>query len=420
MKHLLDQTNIKNKYMEIVNSKITNQIFAIIFFILLIIHCVENTSVIYSNAMWVKGMYLFRNVLYLILGLGVVGFSLYKKKEAIVATALLTVGMLSVLGSRDFGLMEFFVIMLAMKGQNHKKNLSVFFLVKCLALLLTPLLWKIGILETMYYKDDIVGYYNTFGFCHRNVLGANVAVVCIVWFYIRYRVIKVYDVIAWTVIAIFTYMAADSLTSVLIMLITISVSIMFRIKQEKIVHWTYIKWIFIGCFILFFLISIIGTLFYSKDSTIWKMIDNIFTKRFYFSNYCFEKYGLSLFGQNIDFVSSIQAQNSESAKLILDNSYMRAILYYGLIPGLTFLGIYFWAINTVLERKKYAFLLALMFFSLYGMSERYMLDVYYQFPLLIIWNKYFFKDEEFSKEGKTLIQYLIQEIKYRYIQRKRL
>lgn len=419
MKYLLDQTNIKNKYMEIVNSQIPNQIFTITFFILLIIHCVENTSVIYSDDIWVKGMYLFRNLLYFILGLGVAGFSLYKKKEAIAAMALLAVGMLSVLGSRDFGLMEFFVIMLAMKGQNHKKNLSVFFLVKCTALLLTPLLWNMGILEAMYYQDDIVGYYNTYGFCHRNVLGANVAVVCIVWFYIRYRVMKVYDVIVWTAIAIFTYMVADSLTSVLIMMITISISFIFRIKQEKIVHWTYIRWVFIGCFILFFLISIIGTLFYSKDSTIWKMIDNIFTKRFYFSSYCFREYGLSFFGQNIDFVSSIQAQNSESAKLILDNSYMRAILYYGLIPGLTFLGIYFGAIYTAWERKKYPLLLALMFFALYGMSERYMLDVYYQFPLLVIWNKYFFKDKDFSKEGKTLIQHLIQEIRSRYIQRKR-
>ena len=96
------------------------------------------------------------------------------------------------------------------------------------------------------------------------------------------------------------------------------------------------------------------------------------------------------------FVSSMEAQLSGIAKLILDISYIRVILYYGLIPAVMFFYVYLKVIRSSFDRKDGAVLAGLFFLAVYGVSERYMLDVYYQFPFLIAF-RYLKKTEKNAK-----------------------
>ena len=64
---LQKKISIAQKYSQLVKSGVPDFIFWCGFVLLLVIHCIENTSVIYSEAVWLNGMYLFRNLLYLIL-----------------------------------------------------------------------------------------------------------------------------------------------------------------------------------------------------------------------------------------------------------------------------------------------------------------------------------------------------------------
>ncbi|MGN0399826.1 MAG: hypothetical protein ACI4EO_06830 [Blautia sp.] len=382
---------------------IPEQIFQVIFIMILIIDCIENTSVIYSQAFWLKGMYLFRNLLYLVLLFKIAFLSTYKMTELIGIGVVFLIGFASLLGSGDFGLLRFFIIAFAAKNESPRKLMGIFIRIKGASIILTLLLWRIGLLSALYYQDDKVGYYNTYGFCHRNVLGANVALICLAWFYLRYRKLKIQDVVIWAGIGLLTYKLAVSRTSFLVMILTIAGFFFFQKKEEYLTGLPNLRKIILGGFIGILLLSIICTLFYSSDSSVWVFIDKIFTKRFRFANYCFEEYGLSLFGQKLPFVSSIEAQNSQVSKLILDNAYMRVLLYYGLIPGTLFLGAYYKAMDLSFKKKDWALLGSLAVFAIYGLSERYMLDVFYQFPLLIACIQYFFSNEEcWENEKKPL------------------
>ena len=402
MGKLLRNSKILDSYYAIVERLKPGRIFWVCFVLLLSIHCIENTSVIYSDTEWLKGMYLFRNLLYLVL-LAKIGFlSVYTKRELICVAAFLTIGLLSFLGSGDYGLLEFFILMFAAKEESSVKLTAAFFLIKGAALVITILLWRIGILAALYYQDDKVGYFNTYGFCHRNVLAANVAVVCLAWLYLRYRRLKIWDVAVWGIVALATYRFAVSRTGLIIILLSIFGIYFFRKKNISILNFPYLRKVFCWGFLGLILISVIGTVFYSGDSPLWSLIDSIFTKRFQFAHYCFEEYGLSLFGQHIPLVSSIAAQNDQGTRLILDNAYMRGILYYGVIPGTLFLTAYFKALDMALRKRSGKLIFCLGIFAIYGLSERYMLDVYYQFPLLVAWCKYFFKDRRSMKEERKL------------------
>ncbi len=375
------------------NKSFVGNVFRVSFILLLIIHCVENTSVIYSDAVWVEWMYMFRNILYLVLLIKAGFLSTYERKEFTYVIVILVIGFMSLLGSGSFGLFELIIVIIAAKDETPDELITVFAKIKGLAIVVTLLLWSVGVLEAIYYLDDAVGYYNTYGFCHRNVLGANVTVVCLAWFYLRYRKLIVRDVVGWSILAIATYCLSVSRTSFMIMLLIIFSFYFFQEKEKYLIEMPSLHSNVLKGFLALLLLTIIGTLFYDKSNVIWNMIDSIFTKRFYFANYCYEEYGLSLFGQQLPFVSSIQQQTEDISKLILDNSYMRSILYYGIIPGGILLCVCFKSIDIAFLKMDYAWMLALAVFAVYGMSESYMIDIFYNFPLLIAWGHYFNKED---------------------------
>ena len=81
MGKLLRNSKILDSYYAIVERLKPGRIFWVCFVLLLSIHCIENTSVIYLDTEWLKGMYLFRNLLYLVL-LAKIGFlSVYTKEN---------------------------------------------------------------------------------------------------------------------------------------------------------------------------------------------------------------------------------------------------------------------------------------------------------------------------------------------------
>lgn len=369
-------------------------VFWLSMILLLVIDSIENTSVIYSNSSWLTAMYLFRNLLYLVLIAKIVFLSVYKKEEMIGVVITGIIGFASLLGSGDFALFKLVIVIIAAKDVDFHKFVKVFAIIKGTAVVLTLLFWRIGILGTLYYQDDKVGYYNTYGFCHRNVLGANVAILCLAWFYLKYRRLKIQDVIVWSAVAAVFYRLAASRTSLLIMMLTIVGVYLFQKKEQLIMNYPKTRKILLWGFVSIVFLCILCTIFYVRYNFFWEIIDKIFTKRIRFAHYCFKEYGLSLFGQRIPFVSSIQAQNGDIDKLILDNAYMRALLYYGIIPGAFYLFSYFKALEMSFLKKDCALVVSLVIFAVYGLSERYMLDICYQFPLIVACGQYFFSRDD--------------------------
>ena len=215
--------------------------------------------------------------------------------------------------------------MLSAKDESPRRLVTAFAAIKGAAMILTLLLWRVGVLSAVLYQDDNVGYYNTYGFCHRNVLAANITVLCLAWFYLRWRSLKIWDVAVWCAIALLTWPVAQSRTGLIILFLIIFGMFFGSRKRKQILKVPDLRRIVLLFFAVILLISVIGTLFYSDHSAVWKLIDSIFTKRFKFAHQCLEQYGLTLFGQQLPFVSTIEAQNSDAARLILDNSYMRAL-----------------------------------------------------------------------------------------------
>ena len=359
-------------------------IFWASFCLLLVIHCIENTSLIYEDLGWMKAMYMLRNVMYVLL-LAKAGFlAIYRPKELWCMLAVLPAGVLCVLCSGDFALMEFAVIVIAAKDIPARKLVKVFAIIKAAAIVLTLALAAAKILPNIVYENTDQADHYTYGFCHRNVLGANMAVLCLAWFYLRYKKLQLWDYALWVVLTAATYLLADSRTSLLIMVLSIGMVFACHWYEERILKMPRMRQILVGCFVGLFLISLVCTVFYKRYDPFWEFVDKIFTKRLRFAHQCLDTYGFSLFGQEMDFVSTLDAQNdAEATRLILDNAYMRGLLHNGIIPCALFLFAYCKSLDRAWLRKNLPLIVGMAVMAIYGMSERFMLDVYYNFPLLV-------------------------------------
>ena len=360
-----------------------NLIFWVVFVVLLIVQSIENTSLIYQeDTGWLSGMYSLRNAMYLVLLIKAGFMSRYRTAELWGVGLLLVVAALTFLYSDDFTVMEFVLIAIAAKDCRPRSVVAVFGAVKTAALALTLGLYAAGALPTLLYENGSKDAYNTFGFVHRNVLGANIAVLCLIWVVLRYRKLKLWDLVLWCAIGAGSYFLAYSRTSLMIMILVIFGAYLFRFLEpwmEKIPHFPrYVC----AAILLLFAVSFIGTVFFEAESEFWALVDSVFTKRLRFANQCLEKFGMSLFGQELPFVSSMTAQLADTEKLILDNSYMRSLLYNGTVPCIVFFAWYLFSARRACTRDGMPLVFGLLVFAVYGMSERYMLDVHYNFPLL--------------------------------------
>ncbi len=356
--------------------------FLLVFSALLVIHCIENTSLVYSGYLWLDGMYSLRLLLYLAVLVKLIFYSSYHVNDLIALAVILLIAVISYSKCGDSDIFELFLLAAAAKDVNPRHIVTLFFVIKSCALLLTMVLWKCGILPTLYY-DNGSSYYNTYGFCHRNVLGANIVVLCLAWFFLRYDRLKLRDVILWVAIALGVYRLVYSRSSIIIIILIAICTYLFRQTEDFIFRRRYMRTVFLCAMMMLILISLWWMLCYSSTSAFWQTLDSFFTTRIKSANYCYETYGLSLFGQEIPFVSSLQAQLLDITKLILDNAYARLFLYYGIVPAVVYFYLYFRMLGCAFDTKNGAILMSLFLFAVYGLSERYMLDAYYQFPFLI-------------------------------------
>lgn len=352
------------------------------FIALLTIHCIENTSLTYYTPDWLTTLYLIRNLLYLVL-LGKIFFlSTYRVGELWAILGILFTAGLCFLCSDDFTLMEFAIIAIAAKDAPKRQLLSVFLLIKSASVVLTLLLWDLEVLPELYYIHHDLPL-DTMGFCHRNVLGSNMAVLCLSWLYLRFRRLHWGDLVACLLMTVVTYFLAVSRSSLVIMVGSTFLVLLMKLLEPKLKAFPHTGKLLGGAFLMLLLVSLLGSLFYEEGVPLWDTMDDFLTGRLSFANECYRQHGFTLLGQQIPFVSTMESSLSGSYRLVLDNSFVRVLIYDGLLPGSLFLTLYLVCLLRAWRKGDTALATCFLVIGIYGVSESFMLDVFYCFPLLL-------------------------------------
>lgn len=234
------------------------------------------------------------------------------------------------------------------------------------------------------YTATINGAYKQgLGFSHPNGLSALVITVMIEWIYIRYEKFNLLDFIGVLICVAWTNSVAASRSSiytfVFVFLIMLISKIYPRIFRFRIIDELFALLTLLSAGLSFGLMKL-----YSDGTAIGIVLDDIFTHRIKHAYLLVQQYGLSLFGQGILVKGTRDAVTSTADLWSVDMAYIAIPVRYGIfLLILLFVGYYIMNKKAIADRR-YNLVIAMAFFSLFGVGETYIYRIQYNFTLMVL------------------------------------
>lgn len=307
--------------------------------------------------------------------------SSYNLKQIIVIVLFLSLGILITIKSKQITVFMSILAILFSKNIDFNKLLKATLIVKVITFTITVVLSFIGVLGNgdtfRKLADGTIEKRYSLGYVHPNITYLNFFVIVILYLYIKYDKINKKDYFYLIIMSTVLYLITDSRTGYISVIIGILVTILFR--HGKIFKSKMIRKIIVAMPFICGMISIIFSIMYSRSSKILVLIDNILTGRLQLGNRFIKMYGLTLFGQKIT-----QGSDIDGAYLRIDNGYISLIMSYGIVIFLIYIFFMVRITKRYLKEENYPRIMLLLVFSVYGLTETYIYNVFVNVALLFI------------------------------------
>ena len=289
------------------------------------------------------------------------------------------IGIVSYYITKDITFLELFVLLLASMNFNFRTIVKIDFKCKVIVLLFVLICNKMGYAtsEFLVTRGDMIR--NAFGFYHPNTFGMYLMVIFFEYLYLN-KDKKIRNLIIAVIFAIFIHYTSDT-RSAIYSIIGISRLSLGDKYWVKIFKNKFIGYILNNIYLILLLISVITTMLYCSKIS-WALdLNEFLSNRLYLQSVFWNKYGLSLFGRNIDYTST------------LDNGYMKILLNYGLFTTLVYGLVNYTTLKKASFNKDYEVYFIVIILLLYSIAESSMLYVHFNIFILYFFCKNYIFDE---------------------------
>lgn len=294
-------------------------------------------------------------------------------------------------------LYRIFLFVTAAKGIDMKKVAKQTIILTLAAILLVMLLTEIGFIEavwisggtsrTFFWTASSSTQIYLWGFTHHNFIGCRIMMCYTCYVFLRYEKYKIWDFLVGIVAFVFCYQVIKSRTTAFLIIITMILIIIFKLlqyfgdKKNK-------PLMKIGTYAIMIIapvLSIVVSIKYTASNILYFLLDQIIYTRFSYANSIFKEYGLSLFGQNVELISTVEANESGVSAIVLDNAYMHLLIRCGLCVTVLVLLAWFLVARTALNEKKYSVAIIVAVYFICGISEKWLFTITYN-PFVLFWS----------------------------------
>ena len=136
----------------------------------------------------------------------------------------------------------------------------------------------------------------------------------------------------------------------------------------------------------------------ARKNIFFATCDRWFSNRFFNANVIYDRYGITLLGQEVNLVSVRTARMLHSSIALLDISYLRILIQAGLLVLLAIGALYCFALNKLVKTNNYLCLMVVLLFLLFGMYESGSNNVFINFSLIFIIEEFYKNERLNSKE----------------------
>lgn len=311
--------------------------------------------------------------------------SVYTKKEVVIYVLFLLIVFLIEYNWNDKNFLVYIAFIMGFKGINYNfsKLVSIDFFVKLSCLVLTVILCLVG------YLNDYIAIFgngtikHAFGFYHPNTLGMMVFSILLEWLYLRYKKLHIWEwlLIGGCILVVNELVASRS--SVYTFTLIYFLFILARVKpiffQKK-----FVKVLFTLSLPIIAAFSYLMVYLYAKGNFFAIEVNATMTNRLKYAAMFVSEYGFSIFGKSITLVSSRAAQEQNISSEILDMSYLRAPIMWGVLFSVIFFAGMILLIKRALDAKQINLALFSLFYIVIGFGEATLLVLCFNMTMLFI------------------------------------
>ena len=305
--------------------------------------------------------------------------------------------------NRTFFVYMLFILAFKAVKSDLKRLVRLDIKLKIALILFVLLMCSIGVIDdySSVWGNGIIKH--SYGFYHPNTLGILCFAILAEWLYLRYQKMKFYEWITIFLVAYLMYRIAASRTAAYTFFV-IYLLYVFAKKWPEIFKAKIVKRTLVALLPVFITLSWLAMILYINGNAIAQVINSFTTQRLRYAAKFYLEYGISIFGKNVEFVSSRAAQLQGISSEILDMAYIRGPILFGIVFSIfIFLG-YMVLLKNCLdieidENSNESLNIGLAIFVIYyvilGLGENYLLNPIYCVPMLLIPNAFV----EFGKKN---------------------
>lgn len=317
----------------------------------------------------------------------ILNFKKMSQKNLMIYLFLFTFFLISYFFCSDYTLLFLPFLLIGFENVDFEKFIKVEFIVKACLFVLVLIFNYYGLTNTVFTYRDHGFIRSSLGFSHPNVIGLYLLSMCAEFVYIRGRNIKLFDILIWIIIAIIFDHYTDSRTSFfcIFLLLGITLILKYSLNSKNIQIKKNMK---IKMMILPFTLTIICFIFailYKNNFQSFANYNKILSGRLYYWSYFIDSYNINFFGHYITKTKSILISSS---RLILDNSFIRIILEYGIISAISFYYIIYNLIKKAFNNNKIYLVMIIFIFMVAGLFENNLYQYQFNVFLLYAFNKF--------------------------------
>ncbi len=313
-------------------------------------------------------------------------------KDYIFIGICILISYISMKVSESNSILLIILFLIGMKELKFDKILKFDFFLKIAFIVCVILLYEFGLTENYYMHRADGTVRSSMGFAHPNIFGTYIFLLCCEYVYINYKNMKLYNYIIILLFSLLINYFCDSRTAqigivaLLILVYLYNKGLVDKILKIKIIA-SIIKYQFVILTIISYLLGIL----YINENRSTIQINNMVSNRIKMIATFIEEYDLNLFGNDLELLGTKAASEERRIAKVLDNSYIKIILQYGILVYLILAFLFSKGIGKAQQEKNNILVILLSLFCVYGMMENVLILLQYNVFLLyfskILYNK---------------------------------
>lgn len=316
----------------------------------------------------------------------------YRIMDLVKIVSVIIISIISWFVSKNATFMILFAFIFAEKNIEFKKIVKFDFKLKLFYLLIVVFLFCLGFTDNYsVYRDGMLR--NSMGFSHPNKFGAYIFSLYTEFMYLYFnKDRKILNITVTLVSTVVISYFCDSRSSAICVLILYLMLVLLKKNDYKLLGNKIIKKILIYSFVAFSLISIILGYIYNSNIEILRSLNSAFSGRLSYTHIFLDEYNINLFGNELYLVSNRMAIEQGIQALILDNSYVRILLQYGLLSFVMFAYLYVSSMKNSIKQKEYIICIILYVYLIRGLADNIMFTFNTNIFLLYFSSVIFFRE----------------------------